>query len=249
MKCGDSGQALGMGHCKLPGFSESFNMWNHFISWPGYPRLLSTQTTCALDMQLPWAPRLITERHLSRKPGFAAQQLFFSSFSRVKFQPQLAQTPRSNPLNQEASRLGNRLWIGTLDFFPPFLPLADGCIPFAYTTGLLNPGSIKSFPLHLQEAWPNLLGLLLFFNLLYVNKLFIYVLTNSVCGLCRISFLDVHRSITSINTILYITIKPQAALQYVLQKTQKAKCQCYIVNEEDNHFSSSNFSLFEGLTY
>lgn len=170
MKCGDSGQALGMGHCRLPGFSESFNMWNHFISWPGYPRLLSTQTTCALDMQLPWAPRLITERHLSRKPGFAAQQLFFSSFSRVKFQPQLAQTPRSNPLNQEASRLGNRLWIGTLDFFPPFLPLADGCIPFAYTTGLLNPGSIKSFPLHLQEAWPNLLGLLLFFNLLYVNK-------------------------------------------------------------------------------
>lgn len=87
MKCGHSGQSLRMGHCRLPGLSESFNMWNYFISWPGCPGCCRPRKHY-LDTQLPSGPRLITEasqQHI--KPGFAAQQHLFFSFPRVKFQP------------------------------------------------------------------------------------------------------------------------------------------------------------------
>lgn len=70
LTCGASGQSLKLGYCRLAGFSEIFNMWNYAISWPvtgsWTPRLLlMTQMKCDLDPQLPWGPRLITERHLS----------------------------------------------------------------------------------------------------------------------------------------------------------------------------------------
>lgn len=125
LTCGASGQSLKLGYCKLPALSEIFNMWNYSISWPvtgsWTPRLLlPTQMKCSPDPQLPWGPRLITQRHLSSTTKLDLQLnsiFFFFSFSRFKFQPHLAQTPKSNPQYQAAGRLENRLRIGTLDFF------------------------------------------------------------------------------------------------------------------------------------
>lgn len=103
VKCGHS---LRMGHYSLPGYSESFKLkLLHFLTW--IPRLLLTQTACSLDRQLPWGPRLITERHLSTTANLDLQlnSCFFGvffPFSRVKFQPQLAQTPRSNSIRKPA---------------------------------------------------------------------------------------------------------------------------------------------------
>lgn len=90
--CGASGQSLKLGYCRLPGFSEFFNMWNYSISWPvtgsWTPRLLlPTQMKHALDPQLAWGPRLKTERHLSSPTNLDLQVnsifIFFILHSKV----------------------------------------------------------------------------------------------------------------------------------------------------------------------